>query len=194
MVASKADVRAAALARRDAVPEAERKAFASRLAAIGPRIVVDFAPATAGLAVGLFSAIGSEPDLSGLADALAQAGVVTALPVTVGRTEPLVFRRWSPGDRLLAGPLRVPQPAAEAAPIEPDLLFVPLAAFDRRGHRIGYGGGHYDRTLAMLRAGKPVRAIGVAFATQEVLFVPSETHDQPLDLVVTDRETLLCGE
>jgi 5-formyltetrahydrofolate cyclo-ligase len=193
-VVSKADVRTAALARRASVSEQDRHAFAERLAAIGPRIVHDFAPPGERLAVSLFSAIGSEPDLSLLAAALHAAGVVTALPVTVGRTAPLDFRRWSPGDPLRLGPLRVPQPMLEAPPVVPDVLFVPLAAFDRRGHRIGYGGGHYDRTLQELRVKKPVRAIGVAYAVQEELFIPSEEHDEPLDLVLTDRETLLCGE
>ena len=72
------------------------------------------------------------------------------------------------------------------------MLFVPLAAFDRRGHRIGYGKGHYDRSLASLRARKRIRAVGVGFSVQEVLFIPSEPHDEPLDLVVTERDILLC--
>ena len=193
-MAAKTDVRTAALTRRDAVPESERGRFAARLAAIGPRLVVDFAPPNATLVVALFSAIGSEPDLMPLAGALAAAGVVTALPVTGRRGEPLVFRRWAPGDATVLGRMNIAEPALDAAVTHPDMLFVPLAAFDRRGHRIGYGAGHYDRSLAALRATKPVRAIGVAFSVQEVLFVPDEEHDQPLDLVVTDRETLLCGE
>ncbi len=74
----------------------------------------------------------------------------------------------------------------------PDLLFVPLAAFDRRGHRIGYGAGFYDRTLAALRAEKEVAAIGLAYAAQEVLFVPADDHDEPLDMVVTEKDVIVC--
>ena len=69
---------------------------------------------------------------------------------------------------------------------------VPLAAFDRRGHRIGYGAGFYDRTLAFLRAEKEVAAIGLAYAAQEVLFVPADDHDEPLDMVVTEKDVIVC--
>ena len=141
----------------------------------------------------LFSAIGGEPDTLPLAEALAAARVVTALPVTGTRDTPLVFRRWAPGDPTAPGRMGIAEPVLEAPVVIPDVLFVPLAAFDRRGYRIGYGGGYYDRTLEALRALKPVRAFGVAYAAQEVLFVPDDDHDQPLDLVVTERETLMCG-
>ena len=71
---------------------------------------------------------------------------------------------------------------------------MPLAAFDRRGHRIGYGAGFYDRTLAALRAEKPIVAIGVAYAVQEVLYVPNDDHDEPLDMIVTDKDTILVAD
>jgi 5-formyltetrahydrofolate cyclo-ligase len=194
MAFSKAEVRAAALAKRSAIAGEDRAAFAERLAAIGPRLIVDFAPPNVGLVVSLFAAIGSEPDLTPLAAALNAAGVVTALPVTGGRDDGLVFRRWAPGDPTRPGRMGIAEPGPEAPVVEPDVLFVPLAAFDRRGHRVGYGGGHYDRTLAVLRGRKAIRAIGIGYAAQEILYVPDEDHDQPLDLVVTDRETLLCGD
>ena len=192
MLFTKADVRADALAKRAALPETVRTAFSARLAAVGPRIIHDYAPANGTLVVSLFSAIGSEPDLMPLAAALAEAGVPTALPVTGRPGEPLVFRRWTIGDPLAGGRMGIGEPPPGAPAVEPDVLFVPLAAFDRRGHRIGYGAGHYDRSLASLRAAKTVRAIGIAYAVQEVLFIPAEPHDQPLDLVLTERETLLC--
>jgi 5-formyltetrahydrofolate cyclo-ligase len=69
-------------------------------------------------------------------------------------------------------------------------VLVPLAAFDRDGHRIGYGAGYYDRTLPLLRKLKKVTAVGVAFAVQEIERVPSSEHDARLDLVLTDRETI----
>ncbi len=188
---SKAEVRRAALARRDGVDPVVRQAFAARLATLGPRLVLDFAPANAGLVVALFSAIRGEPDLRPLARALHRAEVALALPVT-GGPEPLVFRRWAPGDALVVGPMGIGEPATTAPVVDPDMLFVPLAAFDRRGHRIGYGAGYYDRTLAALRARKTVRAIGVAYAVQEELFIPDEPHDEALDLVVTERDTVLC--
>ena len=75
----------------------------------------------------------------------------------------------------------------------PDLTFVPLAAFDRRGYRIGYGGGHYDATLAALRMSHPGPAIGIAFSVQEIERVPEEDHDQPLDLILTESELIDCS-
>ena len=88
--------------------------------------------------------------------------------------------------------MRIPEPAAHLPACHPDVLFIPLAAFDRRGYRIGYGAGHYDRALASLKAKKPVLAIGIAYATQEVPEVPAEPHDQRLDFVLTEREAISC--
>ncbi|MDE3177228.1 MAG: 5-formyltetrahydrofolate cyclo-ligase, partial [Pseudomonadota bacterium] len=103
---------------------------------------------------------------------------------------PLRFRRWRPGEPTAPGQMRIPEPTAQAPELEPDLLFVPLAAFDRRGHRIGYGAGHYDCTLARLRARKPIVAVGVAYAACEVAAVPHEAHDQPLDYILTEAELI----
>ena len=88
----------------------------------------------------------------------------------------------------------IPEPLESAAAIEPDLLFVPLACFDRRGHRIGYGAGYYDRSLARLRANKGIHAVGVAYGVCEVDAVPYEAHDQRLDAIVTEQETIFAGE
>ncbi len=90
--------------------------------------------------------------------------------------------------------MSIPEPLDTAAAVDPDLLFVPLACFDRRGHRIGYGAGYYDLSLARLRGIKPVHAVGVAYGVCEVAAVPYEAHDEILDAVVTDRETLLFKE
>ncbi len=123
---------------------------------------------------------------------LAGAGLATALPVVGGRGKPLLFRRWRPGDPLVDGPLGLREPAPGSARTEPDLLFVPLAAFDRAGHRIGYGAGYYDATLAALAPKRPL-AIGLAFSVQEVASIPAEPHDHPLAFVITERETIVCG-
>ena len=89
--------------------------------------------------------------------------------------------------------MRIPEPLESAEQMTPDLLFVPLACFDRRGHRIGYGAGHYDRTLAALRAAGRVTAVGVAYACAQAPRIPDEPHDQRLDYVLTEREVIDCA-
>ena len=88
----------------------------------------------------------------------------------------------------------IPEPVDSSPAVEPDLLFVPLACFDRRGHRIGYGAGYYDRSLARLRAIKAIHAVGVAYGVCEVAAVPYDAHDQSLDAIVTENETIFVGE
>lgn len=193
MPSTKAELRRGALTRRDAIGAPERATFAARLASIGPRLVLEAAPPGAPqLVASLFSPIRSEPDTRLLAEALHASGVPMVLPVAMGNSVPLTFRRWVPGDRLAAGPLGIAEPLKSAPETDPDVLFVPLAAFDRRGYRIGYGAGNYDRTLAALRARKPVRTIGIGYAVQEELFIPSEPHDEPVDFIVTERDILIC--
>lgn len=109
----------------------------------------------------------------------------TCLPVVVARGAALQFRSWAPGDALERGPLGTSVPAAGAWQV-PDILIVPMLAFDRRLCRLGYGGGYYDRTLAAIRAEKRCLAIGLAFAAQEVPEVPVGPHDARLDLIVTE--------
>ncbi len=191
-LALKADLRVKTLAKRAEVPAAVRSAFAERLAVVGPSLIRrDDHPFTDPV-VSFYWPIKGEADPMPLADVLAKAGLCTALPVTIARGQPLHFRAWRPGDPTIAGPWGIGHPTTDAALVEPDVLFVPLAAFDRRGARLGYGAGYYDATLESLRRRKPVRAIGVAFACQEVLFLPTEPHDQPLDMVVTERDLILC--
>jgi len=107
------------------------------------------------------------------------------VPVIAGAGQPLRFREWSPGCAMVAGEFGALIPA-EGAWIDPDVLIVPLLAWDRRGYRLGYGGGFYDRTLQALRARGPRVAIGFAFAAQEIAEVPTDATDQRLDLMVTD--------
>ena len=188
----KDELRATGLKARDVIDLIERERFAARLAEVGLRLVFDFMRADERPVVSLFSPIGSEPDMMPLARELHAAQVRLVLPVDWSHGSALVYRSWSPEDRLAAGPLGIREPVEEAPELEPDILFVPAAAFDRRGFRIGYGAGNVDRTLQALRARKQVRAIGVAYAVQEQMLVPSEPHDEPLDIVVTDREILFC--
>ena len=179
-------------------------ALASR-AAITPQTHAEMAIAMVreglGLAESLLAApiiaaywpIRDEADTRPLLAALAAAGYATALPVTGARGTALKFRLWRDGDAQILGQMNIPEPAAHLPEVEPDLLFIPLAAFDRRGQRIGYGAGHYDCTLAALRAKKPVLAVGVGFLAQEIALVPQESHDAPLDFVLTERGLLTCG-
>jgi 5-formyltetrahydrofolate cyclo-ligase len=121
---------------------------------------------------------------------LADAGATLALPAIAGRGKPLIMRAWTFGEPLASGQWGIREPVPEAPEVAPDVLIVPLAAFDRDGHRIGYGAGYYDMTINALRAKKKVTAIGIAFAAQEIPKVPATQRDARLDLVLTERETI----
>ncbi len=182
----KFELRVAALERRRALDPAVRIGFSLRLIEQGTQLAFRHRPRI----VSAFHPIRDEPDTLGLLAVLAREGFVTALPVTVSRAASLIFRRWSPGEPTVKGALNIPEPLPDAPEVDPDMLFVPLAAFDRRGHRIGYGAGHYDRSLARLRGQKPIHAIGIAYSACEVEAVPCEDHDQPLDYVLTEHELI----
>jgi 5-formyltetrahydrofolate cyclo-ligase len=179
----KATLRAAGLAARDALSDAERAAAALALAARG--LPFEILP---GNVVSGYSPIRSEIDPVPLMRALAEQGARLALPAVMARGKSLAFRAWSAGDRLMLGPLGILEPSPAAAELIPDIMLVPLAAFDRAGHRIGYGAGHYDFTLAHLRKVKPIAAIGIAFAVQEIKTVPALPHDVALDYVLTETK------
>ena len=108
------------------------------------------------------------------------------VPVIAGKARPLRFRRWTPDAPMVDGPFgaRVPESGDW---LVPEILIVPLVAFDSQGGRLGYGGGFYDRTLEALRAAHPVRAIGFAFSAQQMPQLPAEPTDQRLDMIVTER-------
>jgi 5-formyltetrahydrofolate cyclo-ligase len=183
--ADKSTLRATALAARDALSSEHRAAAAQAIAVRG--LPIEIMP---GAVVAGYSPIRSEIDPTPLMRKLAAQDVQLALPAIIAGDQPLKFRAWSPSDRLRRGRLGILEPAPDAAEIIPDILLVPLAAFDRLGHRIGYGAGHYDRTLAQLRKLKAITAIGVAFATQEVEAVPALLHDVALDYVLTETQLL----
>ena len=181
----KAALRGEARARRDALPADVRKAAAEAIAARPFPLAV-----TPGTIVSGFMPLKSEINPLPLMRKLAGQGARLALPVVVGRGKPLVMREWVFGEPLVAGVWGIREPKPEAAVVDPDILLVPLLAFDRAGHRIGYGAGYYDLTLAQLRARKPVIAAGLAFAAQEVATIPATPRDARLDLVLTEREVL----
>ena len=134
-----------------------------------------------------FRAFPDELDPWPLMKRLADAGARLALPVVLGRGQPLEFRLYALGDPLVPDAAGIPAPAAEAETVRPDLVIAPLLAFDRFGGRLGLGAGYYDRTLAGLRAQGPVFALGLAFAGQEVARVPRDAHDQRLDAILTEK-------
>jgi 5-formyltetrahydrofolate cyclo-ligase len=182
---SKAALRRDAIARRDALPADARRAAAEAIAArpfplpIGPGVVVSgFMP--------LKSEISPLPLMRKLAD----QGARLALPVVAGRGRPLVMREWAWGEPLGTGVWGIREPLPEAAEVEPDILLVPLLAFDRAGYRIGYGGGYYDLSIAQLRGRKAVVAVALAYAVQEVPAVPATARDARLDLVLTERDVI----
>jgi len=191
---SKAELRRDALASRDAMSGELRAAAAEQLAARPLPI-----PIPHGARVSGFFPMRSEINPIPLMRRLAERGAKLALPIVVGRGHPLLFRAWAFGDPLRSGvwgirePNRLPaEPLPEAPEVLPDVVLVPLAAFDRTGHRIGYGAGYYDLTLRRLRTIKPVTALGIAFAAQEIAAVPATAGDARLDLVLTEREVIDC--
>jgi len=182
---SKAALRIEAQARRDALPAAARKAAAETIAV--RKFPLAVAPGTI---VSGFMPLKSEINPLPLLQRLADAGAQLALPVVAGRGKPLIMRAWQWGEPLAAGVWGIREPKPEAAEVEPDILLVPLLAFDRAGHRIGYGAGYYDLTIARLRARKPVTAIGIGFAAQEIAKIPATVRDARLDLVLTEHEAI----
>jgi 5-formyltetrahydrofolate cyclo-ligase len=133
-----------------------------------------------------FTSFRTEIDVIPLLARLASDGWGTALPVVAADRAPLIFRRWIPGEPTFPGRFGIPVPHEAAGEILPDVLLVPMLAFDRAGFRLGYGGGFYDRTVAWLRQMKPVVAVGIAYAAQEVAAVPRGRYDQPLDWIMTE--------
>jgi 5-formyltetrahydrofolate cyclo-ligase len=182
---TKAELRREAIARRDALPAEARQAAAEAIAARAFPLAI-----TPGAIVSGFMPLKSEINPLPLMRKLAGQGARLALPVVIGRGKPLIMREWTFGEPLSAGVWGIREPEPEAAEVEPDILLVPLLAFDRAGYRIGYGGGYYDRTIAQLRAHKAVIAVGLAYAAQEVPAVPATPRDARLDLVLTEREVI----
>ena len=179
---------------------ARRASAHARLSASAPQAIaaqglafLDGGRPAHGRCVSGFMSFGEEIDVLPLIARLAGDGWITAMPVIEAPRQPLAFRAWAPGDPTVPGVWNIPRPADDAVLVEPDVLLVPLLAFDAQGYRLGYGGGFYDRTLARLRAMKPVVAVGVAYAAQAMDAVPRGPFDQPVDWIVTEEGARRCG-
>jgi 5-formyltetrahydrofolate cyclo-ligase len=180
----KSSLRIAAIERRAALSVEQRAAAAQAMAA--QKFPVAIKP---GAIVSGYWPIRAELDPLPLMRRLEAQGAQLALPVIMGREQPLIFRAWNADAQLLRSQFGIMEPSPQSPAVLPDIVLVPLAAFDRLGHRIGYGAGHYDRTFEVLKAAKPITAIGVAFAVQEIDAVPAEPHDVQLDYVLTEART-----
>lgn len=181
----KAALREQALARRDALE-------------IDDRLIWDEAITQAVLALPAFDAaegpvsaywpMRSEADPRPVLEALHERGLPLCLPAIVAKR--MIFRRWAPYEPIVPGGFGTLVPDPAQPEFVPAILIVPLAAFDRRGYRIGYGKGYYDAKLSEIG---PVTSIGIAYAAQEIDTVPDEPHDRRLDWIVTERETIRCA-
>ena len=182
IVALKERLRIEALMRRAAlkssVPELSR-----RLA----QVFVGSLPIPPRSVVSAYFAIGDEADPAHLLEMLRARGHRIALPRVTGRGKPLDFHLFEAGAQLVPGGFGLSEPGGDWPKVEPDVLAVPLLAFDANGYRVGYGAGFYDRTLAKLRASKTVLAAGFAFSVQEFPDVPHDENDQKLDWAATEN-------
>ncbi len=157
-------------------------------AALGEHVLRQ-CPPPAGAVVSGFWPMGDEIDIRPLLHALHARGHKIVLPVTPRRGEPLSFRLWRPGEVLVREKFGTMRPSGEE--LAPTFLLVPLLAFDRQGHRLGYGGGYYDRTLVSLPG---AFALGCGYAAQEVDEVPAAPYDARLDAVATERGVIFCKD
>lgn len=178
----KAALREERLAARDAIPPEERIEKSLAMVAFGQE-VVEVRPGTI---VSAFLPIRSEADIRPLMALLRDRGARICVPVILDK-QTIVFRELIRGAELVKGVFGTSGPGPEAPELEPDIMLVPLSAFDAVGHRIGYGGGYYDRAIRRLHEkGRDPLLIGIAFDCQEVAFVPAEDHDVRLNAVLTE--------
>ena len=133
-----------------------------------------------------FHAFRDELDPRLLTDRLRALGHKIALPSIIGKGQALAFHMYEPGDTLTPNPIGIQEPLRTATKVEPDIVLVPLLAFDLARNRLGYGGGYYDRTIAELKTRKNILAIGIAYASQQVTAIPTGPHDVPLDKIITE--------
>ncbi|MBF0560978.1 MAG: 5-formyltetrahydrofolate cyclo-ligase [Alphaproteobacteria bacterium] len=182
---AKAALRAQALKRRGYL-QSRKDGMAARGM---DRLLFRYLPIGRGTVVAGYWPLGSELDVRALLDRLRARGCRVALPVVIARNLPLVFRLWRGTGRLEAGLHGTHHPPQVNPRVKPDVVLVPMLAYDRTGLRLGYGGGYYDRTLAALRrrSRRWGIAVGIAFAGQKIAILPKGAHDQRLDCIVTER-------
>lgn len=150
-------------------------------------------PLSKGKIIASYMPMGSEFDVTDLSFTLMEEGYNLCLPVVHEKSKELVFYSWEKDMDFVQSPLGVMEPVLpkNAKPVLPDILCVPLLAFDQKGYRLGYGGGFYDATLTALRKNKEVTAVGVGFAEQACLFnLPREDHDAQMDYVITSAHVM----
>lgn len=181
---AKQALRSGASRARAAIPGTEAAHAAREMAR---RFMAEMSPVS-GSVVALYWPVKGELDTRPLMERLTARGIQLALPVVTGTGKPLMFRAWRPGEGLVEGHYGIQVPPEGAAAVRPDIIGVPLLAFDETGHRLGYGGGYYDRTLEALRSdGGPLPlAVGLAFERQRVGWLPRHGGDQVLDRIVTE--------
>ncbi|MBV1866461.1 MAG: 5-formyltetrahydrofolate cyclo-ligase [Marinosulfonomonas sp.] len=174
---------------------ARKQAYTRRKAAMGPdrnrkavaHLLTHLKPLKGKIIAG-YMAIRSEVDPLDAMTELTRSGPV-CVPVVVGAGQALEFRQWTPGCAMEKGAFGAMIPLKSAV-LVPEVIILPLVAFDPSGIRLGYGGGFYDRTLQALRANGPLHTVGFAFQAQQSDALPSEPTDQRLDCIVTDQGTL----
>ena len=172
---------------RQQIPPKERAAATRRVCRHGETLICDRIVKQDQAVVSGFWPIRDEIDIRPLMIQLNKADLTCALPVVKEKHRPLIFRQWQLGEPLKEGELGLHQPSEEALLLIPQVLIVPLLAFDQEGYRLGWGAGYYDRTLAKLREESKIVAIGVGFSLQQLGKFPRDRHDQRLDFIVTEK-------
>jgi 5-formyltetrahydrofolate cyclo-ligase len=162
-----------------AIPADKRAEDSAGIAANLDRLL----PSLEGKIVSLYWPLRGEPDLRGWLASILQRGAICALPVVAQKNAPLVFHRWRPGEKLVRGFWNIPVPEKEEA-VTPDIALAPVVGFDERGYRLGYGGGYFDRTLAVLPPTR--RVIGVGYSAFAIATIYPLPHDIPMDAIVTE--------
>ena len=179
--------RARLLAARLAIPAAVRRTKEMAIAAHIAGVLGD----VAGRIVSVYQAIQGEPDLSQLVERLAASGARTALPVVIARARPLVFRAWTPGEPLVPGVWSIPIPPPDVEAVVPDVVIVPVVGFDSACHRLGHGGGFFDRTLGVM-PNRPL-IVGIGYGQAAIATIHPQPHDIPMQVVVTEHGVLRRG-
>jgi len=170
---------------RQGIPIAERTARTDAIVSALDQLL----PNVRGETISLYWPFRGEPDLRSWMNTLIARGADCALPVVLAKAKPLGFRSWRAGEALERGVWGIPIPT-EGRDVQPTIVIAPLVGFDESGYRLGYGGGYYDRTLAVLQP-KPF-VIGVGFEQQRMESIRPQWHDIAMDAIVTEGRTLSC--
>lgn len=184
----KNNIRIQLLAKRERLDPSAAQAAVEAMEALLLTVIAPDAAILAG-----YRPIRLEMDVTQAMASCAARGMRLCLPVIEAQDKPLYFRRWHMEDMLEKGRYGIEVPPATASAAKPDVVLVPLVAFDRQGNRLGYGAGYYDRTIQALRQQqKPIQVIGVGYSFQEVKDIPVEPNDEKLDMIVTEKEVIYC--